>query len=324
MAIDALPAPAEDEAMARDMRTESLLNDWGIPFELDEEYPLRRLDIGEAHQVRETTHRAPREMVEEFSLQMRAGAIFPPVVATDKGKLIDGNTRLAAAKANGRDTFPVYLVRLPRQDFGSMIGAALNQMGGKRLTAEETFAAAQPMLKQGFTDEQIARILGRSRSSIFNYRREHDYAEAAERTGVAAIDVRKTVARHLGAIKLDKPFKAAVEVAYNAGLSSSEAEELVDKVAAARSEDEAVKVVESFGQAHAAAGPPPRARSLTSLATRSKPVLRTLLEMPGTPEELAPAAQRIELEPLWQKVQERATAVLAAFAEGPVEEKPAS
>ena len=93
---------------------------------------------------------------------MRAGAIFPPMVATHNRRMIDGNTRKGAAEKNGLETFPVYLVKLPQASYGPMIGAALNQMGGKRLTDEEAFAAAETMIRNGHADEAIARTIGRS------------------------------------------------------------------------------------------------------------------------------------------------------------------
>ena len=170
------PAMADETAeLYRDMRIEGLLREWNLDFDFDAEYPLRKIDVQTDTQVRLPEHRAPRDTVEEFTTQMRGQLAhdrisFPPLVLTHNGRLIDGNTRKQAAEQNGLETFHVYLVKLPRADFGPMIGAALNQMGGKRLTAEESFAAAEKMMREGYADEAIARTLGRSTQMVRNYR----------------------------------------------------------------------------------------------------------------------------------------------------------
>ena len=90
----------------RDVRTESLLTTWKIPFRLDPEFALAKVKVSDIAQVREDAHRAPRRNVDEYAAQMSAGAKFPPIVLTEGGLLIvDGNTRLAAAQKNGHMSF---------------------------------------------------------------------------------------------------------------------------------------------------------------------------------------------------------------------------
>src|SRR5271154_4959333 len=60
----------------------------------------------EGNQVRLSEHRAPREMVERYAEQMKAGAIFPAIVVNDRRELVDGNTRRLAALKIGRDVIP--------------------------------------------------------------------------------------------------------------------------------------------------------------------------------------------------------------------------
>jgi ParB-like chromosome segregation protein Spo0J len=303
--------------LRRDLRVEGLLRDWNIPFEFEAELPLSKLDSEyDDSQVRTIEHRAPRETVDEYAIQMRAGAIFPPLVATHNRRLIDGNTRKAAAEAVGIEDFPVYLVKLPQASYGPMIGAALNQMGGKRLTNEEAFTAAETMIRNGHSDEAIARTIGKSAQSIRNYRRQTRYKDAADRTGVSEVAVQATSQRALADIKLDEPFKEAVQLVATAKLSPRDVQEMVDRIEETRSEAQALEVIEEIRTKHAPAGPPPHKQNLTKAATAAGRKVDALLAGVRVPAaELAPAALRAELEPKWRQVHELAGAVLMAFAE---------
>lgn len=308
-----------DEDLRRDLRIEGLLRDWSISFEFDPEFPVKKMDSEwDDSQVRRIEHRAPQENVNEYATQMRAGAIFPPMVATHNRRLIDGNTRKGACDMNGIETFPVYLVKLPQASYGPMIGAALNQMGGKRLTDEEAFLAAETMIRNGHADEAIARTIGKSAQSIRNYRRQTRFKDAAERTGVGEVKVTATAQRALSDIKLDEPFKEAVQLVSTAKLPPRDVQDLVDKIADTRSEAQALEVIQQIRTKVAPAGPPPHKRNPTKAATQAgRQVDVFLAKVAEPPGELAPATLRADLEPKWKRLHELAGAVLLAFAENP-------
>jgi DNA-binding CsgD family transcriptional regulator len=306
-----------DDDLRRDLRIEGLLNEWNIPFDFDSDYPVRKLDANyDESQVREIKHRAPQENVNEYAIQMRAGAIFPPIVATHNGRMIDGNTRKGACDMNGVDTFPVYLVKLPQASYGPMIGAALNQMGGKRLTDEEAFLAAETMIRNGHSDEAIARTIGKSAQSVRNYRRQTRYKDAAERTGVSEMKVTATTQRALADIKLDEPFKEAVQLVSTAKLPLRDVQEMVSRLEDTRSEAQALDVIQEIRTKVAPAGPPPHKKNLTKPATDAgRKIDAFLASVKVPPAELAPTALRADLEPKWKQLHELAGAVLLAFAE---------
>lgn len=302
----------------RDVRIEGVLRDWNVDFSFEPEFLIKKVDANyDGTQVRSSEHRAPRDMVDEYANQMRNGAVFPPMVATHNGRLIDGNTRKAAAARNGLETFPIYLVRLPRPDFGPMIGAALNQMGGKRLTPEEAMAVAEAMMREGYADEAIARYLGRSRAMVQNYRREHRYKEAAERTGVKELAVSRGVQRHLADITHDEPFKAAVELAAAAKVQPKDVQELVQRVVTARSEREELDTIAGYHEKWKPVGPPPQRVAPNRAALVAGRKVDALLAITTPAGELAPAALREELEPKWKKLRHFADDVLTAFREAP-------
>ena len=308
-----------DSDLRRDLRTESLLREWNIEFEFDPEFPVNKLDANyDESQVREIKHRAPQENVNEYAIQMRAGAMFPPMVATHNRRLIDGNTRKGACDVNGVETFPVYLVKLPQASYGPMIGAALNQMGGKRLTDEEAFLAAETMIRNGHADEAIARTIGKSAQSIRNYRRQTRFKDAMERTGLGEVKITATSQRALADIKLDEPFKEAVQLVSAVKLPPRDVQELVEKIGNTHSEAQALEVIEDVRTKHAPVGPPPQKQNRTKAATQAGRKLDAFLAgIKATPGELAPATLRTELEPKWKRLHELAGAVLLAFAENP-------
>jgi hypothetical protein len=312
----------------RDTRIEGLLQEWGLGFDFEPEYPLRKVDADyEDAQVREVSHRAPQETTEEFTNQMRGQlqqgrVLFPPLVLTHNGRLIDGNTRKAAAERNGLEVFPVYLVKLDRPDQGKVLGAALNQMGGRRLTADEAFAAAEKMMRDGAADEAIARTLGRSVESVRNYRREQRYREAAERTGVRDLAVTRSVQRVVADVTHDEPFKAAVELASATKATKRDVQDLVRDVAEARSEREELEVIERHREKLKPSGPPPPRKASHTAAKQAGRKVDALLAVVAPAAELAPAALRSDLEPKWQRVRDLTDQVLAAFAELPPEPEP--
>src|SRR5262245_30248650 len=150
----------EFDEMARDTRAEALFAEWGLSYELDPHFPLMRLKIEAATQIRIEAHRAPSNTVEQYMTHMRHGASFPPIVVASNGMLVDGNTRVAACQRLNQKTFPAYKVKFPHLGIAKMIGAALNQMCGDRLTDEEIITAAEVMMSEGYADEAIARTLG--------------------------------------------------------------------------------------------------------------------------------------------------------------------
>ena len=58
----------------------------------------------EGNQVRLSDHRAPKETVDRYAQQMKAGAIFPAIVVNDRYEIVDGNTPVdgGATQQEGR------------------------------------------------------------------------------------------------------------------------------------------------------------------------------------------------------------------------------
>jgi ParB-like chromosome segregation protein Spo0J len=305
----------EDADAVRDTRIEHLLEAWNLPFELEQQFPLMRLKMEDAVQIREQPHRAPKVTVEQYVTHMKHGAIFPPIVVASNGMLVDGNARVDACRLLNRKTFPAYKVKFPQLGMAKMIGAALNQMGGDRLSDDEIIVAAEAMMAESYADEAIARTLGRSISHVRNVRRDRAFREAAERIGLSEIRVPKAMMRVLAGISHDEPLKAALELVTRANPAAKDVAHLVNSIEKTRSDAEALAVIQQTEtQWGPVTGPPPTPRPLNrSKAKKALSHVKTLLDLGEQPNDLVMPGNVASAE-LWTRLNRLATTVVALYA----------
>jgi hypothetical protein len=313
---------ADDEAMSRDTRVEQLLQSWNLPFELDLKYPLSRLIIEEVTQIRDQPHRAPKTTVDQYVTHMRHGAIFPPIVLSAPAFLVDGNARVEACRILNRKTFPAYKVKFPHLGMAPMIGAALNQLGGDRLSDEEIVKAAEAMMAEAYPDESIARTLGRSMGHVRNVRRDRTFRDAIKRIGREDVRLPKQVARVLAGIKNDEPLKAAIEVVHHAKPALKDVTKLVQAIEATHSDAEALASITGVAtQWGPVTGPPPTTakRSLSgSQAKKALELVRKILALGDSPADLVLGNDE-EAAKAWSQLNILSTKVLALSAGKDVE-----
>lgn len=306
----------DDVVNARDTRIEQLLEAWQLSYELDPNFVLAKVKLNEGVQIRLEEHRAPSTAVDEYVTHMKHGAVFPPIVVSTNGFLVDGNTRMAACQKLERKTFPAYKVKFAILGQAKMLGAALNQMGGYRLTEEEIVVAAEAYMREGYKDEAIARALGKSMSHIRNVRRDRLYREAAKRTGVTELELPKPVRLHLAGIQHDEPFRAAVEAVARAKPAVKDIGALVDRIENTRSDAEAIAAVHEMAKqwGPVTGAPPNGAKSVSR--TRGKQALtnvRRLLELAEAQPTEVVLPDDTEALALWQRLSAVVTQVLAHY-----------
>lgn len=308
----------EDSDMGRDTRIEGLLSEWGLSWELEQAYPLGRLKIEDATQIRLKQHRAPADTVDQYVTHMKHGANFPPIVVGVNAMLVDGNARVLACEKLGRRTFAAYKVKFPHLGLAKIVAAALNQMGGDRLTEEEIVVAAEAMMAEGYPDEAIARTLGRSVSHIRNLRKTRLFEETVARLelGEIAVQIPKPVARMLAGIQHDQPFEAAVRAVAGRKPSAKAVGALIDQIDKTRSDADALAAIamehEKWGPL---TGPPPHGKSATrSHGKQALALVHKLLEYgQDSPENLVLADK--EAHEAWSNLNVLSTRVLALYAQ---------
>lgn len=316
--VEAVVDEIHDEARRRGVSIEAKLDEWNIPFAYDPAMSVADISLLEAVQIRSAEHRVDKRQADEYAEQLRNGAVFPPLLLHGERILLDGNTRLQAAKQTRRKTIPVYHAQFPNMELGRTLAASMNQQNGRRLTPEEAFAAAVSLLKFGHTEESVARELAYSRTHISNWKRESEFAERAEKAMVTekGQQLSKPQQRKLADIKQSAPFAAAVDLVSATAPSAKDVTDLVKAITSAPSETEAVAAVEERKQSWAPAGPKPHRPSVTpelgavrrclpQLVTITNPLL--VIEVDESKRETAVAS--------WQALERLTESVLEAYGE---------
>ncbi len=261
---------------------EAKLIEWNIPYEYVTEFPVADAKLVDSTQVRSAEHRVDPRQADEYAAQMKNGSVFPPIVLTDSGIVLDGNTRLQAAQKIKRAALPAFLAKFPNMLLARAFAGAINQTGGRRLTQAEANQAATDLMRFGYADEAISRELGYSRTQIGNWRKEQQCAERAERTMVSGRlgQVKKADQWKLAQVELDAPFAAAVELVADVKPGTKELSALVKELRAATSEADQLQVIAQHRGMLVPSGPPPHhhlavAKELQH-ARRAVPSLLTL------------------------------------------------
>lgn len=306
----------------RDQRFEALFTRWNLTFEFVPDLSLTDdLSVIDEAQVRDLSNIAVPERVEQYALQMRNGAAFPPIVMAAEllGRydvLIDGNTRAQAARRTKRATFPAYRVSpIPDVAFGKMLAGALNQLGGQRLSTEEANKSAIAMMDLGWQDEAIARELGYSGESVRRWRREVEFADRVVSAGIEsqAGKLTKTQRQQIAKVKHEAPFVEAVKLVAEARPAQPDFQELLSAINKAGSDAEAVAVVQKAREEWRPIGPEPRQVYRNRAAQQARMHLGGLLKV--NPLEVYDPTKKEEDLAKWREVYELIGQVLSVYDE---------
>jgi ParB-like chromosome segregation protein Spo0J len=242
----------------RDRRIERVLERLQIQYTFQLDFPLGDIERAEVNtQVRANV--GPRAVVDEYTVAYEGGAEFPPlIIHTKTRKLIDGNTRYAAAMKAGIEFHPVYLVDARSPRLAEIVQGAMNQLNGERLTNEQAIETAKLMHQQGYKPDEIARSTGRRISTVMETLRAVEFEERATTLGLAVESLPKIVKTELAGIQLDKPLEMVTQAVAAKNISREDVRDIKNKLAETHSEAEAVAIVEKQLETWQAAATPPR------------------------------------------------------------------
>lgn len=304
----------------RDQRFEALFSRWNLNFEFIPELSLTDdLKVLDEAQVRDLANIGPSEQVDQYALQMKQGANFPPIVVAAQLRdstdvMIDGNTRARAARRNHNDAFPAYRVSpIPDADFAKLLAAALNQLGGKRLERAEANKAALAAMDMGLSDDQIALEIGYSAESIRRWRRDQQFNERIDKLQLIdhADKLTKTQKREVGKVAHDEPFGELVQLVATTKPEQPDLRELLETVEKAGSDHDALVAIEKAREEWRPIGPPPQKVHRNRAAQQARMHLGGLLTVePAAVYDPTKADDDFEK---WQKVREIVDQVLAVF-----------
>ncbi len=292
----------------------SKIKSWNFACDVDQEFIIDKIERSAAAQVRDASHIAPAQRVEEYTQQMRNGAVFPPILIRKPNILIDGNTRLAAAKRVGRKTFPAIVVEIDSPERAKILAAAVNQMGGERLTSGEAHEASLLMMQQGYPDLAIARELGRDMSQVRRWRIQRDVAQRAEQLGLAEkIEVipRSTLGV-LAGVTHDEPFAELAKLLADVRPAEKQAKEMAAQVTQAPSDEAAIRAVAAMREELQPAGPPPHA-AVRSEIPLVRAAIGNLLKLAGRATAGFDPVKRDEEMTRWEQLRKVVDEVLEAL-----------
>lgn len=216
----------------------------GIKWELIDSFPLDSMKKRDSIQVRSHSPIAPADQVNRYVMAMQAGQDFPPVVLWGD-LIIDGNTRIAAARKMGWTHFSAYRVQCKNERAAIILGAALNQINGRPLADIEARESALLMMDDGYSDEYIAREVQVHAGKVRRWRREEETYRRAEKLGIQEQVSKLSGNRRqkLAGVTHEAPFVELVSALNEREPSSDQFNAAIDSVMKASSDEEAANVV---------------------------------------------------------------------------------
>lgn len=304
-----------------DARFEAKFIEWNLDYRFEPAFPIDQVRVAEWAQVRQVGHIAPEDQVEEYRQQMANGAVFPPVVLMAPETLIDGNTRFRAIKKLHRKTLAVYVVELASVPIAKSLAGALNQMGGKRLTPEEAAEAAKILMSMHFTDEAIAREIGRSVEQVRRLRNQIEFAERSAKLSIehVAEAISPDNRARLNAVRHDPPFAEMARFVADVNPPKKTVSEVLKQVQEAPSDADAITIIKTAERELRPAGPPPRRVTVSPQVTQMTMHLSGLIKLGTDPMAIFDPREdkREERTEQWRQLGELSRKMLELYSTTP-------
>jgi len=234
-----------DTHPASSARTETILTKRFIAYSFEPNLAVDAIQTPEGHQVRLIEHRAPRDLVNTYAVQMRQGAVFPAIVVTESFDVIDGNTRLAAAMQCRANSIPAYVCAAVSALEIRSLSIELNQIHGQRMTNEEIRNFVVGCVRSGVAVEPAtcARITGAKASAIARWVTIENCRARAAAHGLSIDGISDAGIVAVATARLDRVFIELVDAATTGHASASRLRAIASEANSAASEAEAVAVV---------------------------------------------------------------------------------
>lgn len=204
--------------------------------------PISDINIKESHANQARSEALQPELSAKYRRSLDLGAMFPPIVCTPKGVVVDGNHRVDAFLAAGRDRIPAYIVDINLEQFKLLTPAANGHNGEPNDENAQRLAALSLHATGAYGFQYIADLVGIPERTVANF----VHADSARRrvnrprkTG----DMALTTLAKLDQIGDDEVLRMAVEAVSDARMTSKEVNELVQSVKKARTQTAAVEAI---------------------------------------------------------------------------------
>ncbi|MFC5745039.1 ParB N-terminal domain-containing protein [Actinomadura rugatobispora] len=233
---------------AASAQTESKLAARHVRYVFEPNLAIHQIRDVEGNQVRLSEHRAPKAMVDRYAEQMRAGAIFPAIVVSDRFEIVDGNSRWMACRRNKSETIAAYICSDISALQARSLSVELNQTHGLSMTDEEIRAFVTGAVDEGqvLDTKAYSRMTGVKASRLARWVAAEHFALRAARDGLATEqlkDLADSARAALNVAKLETVFVQATTLAMDARVPAAHLRRIITEANAAPSEAEAIEVV---------------------------------------------------------------------------------
>lgn len=228
--------------------TQDKLTARGVHWEFEPNLDISRIRDVEGNQVRLSEHRAPKETVQRYTEQMKAGAVFPAIVVNERCEIVDGNSRWMAARCNKRATVAAYVCFGISALEARSLSVELNQSHGLSMTEEELRAFVTSAAEEGQTLDarSYSRMTGVKPATLARWLAVKHFEMRAASCGIPLEQwggLSDGVRAALHVAKLTSVFEHVTALACDARLPASELKPIVTQANAASSESEALSVI---------------------------------------------------------------------------------
>lgn len=188
------------------------------------------------------------DTVERYTIDMRSGAVFPPVLARRRGRgklvLLGGNHRFAAARASGRVSLPAYVVEVEDEALATRLMYEDNRRHGLAPSREERLQQALHLSETGWTVRDAATAVGVPETTLATYRTITRASRRAAALGVGAMFDSLGWEKRSRLAQLNDPVLVeATRLVSGAHLTSAATVDLTRRLSAAGSDAAALRIV---------------------------------------------------------------------------------
>lgn len=240
-------AVAEQPLTARRADVEAWLDERHVQWEFVEALPVDQIDQVASLGNQARLEPLSEEVVDRYAADMERGDKFPPIVARRHGRrlvLVGGNHRTAAARRAQIQHLAAYVITV-EPEMAVRLTYEDNRRHGLPPSEEERLHQAVHLVNNGYSQVQAAELAGVSVPKVNNAIGLARANQRASTMGVRGWDrLPKSVRTRIQNVHSDPVFAAAAQLAADTAMTQPDADKLIVRLNATRSEAAALQVVD--------------------------------------------------------------------------------
>lgn len=233
-------------------QVESWLTSFGVKFKPCRRIPLDKIKHDESRRNQARSEALDPEVVDRYTVAVKAGAQFPPVVVYRSGSgfvLIDGNHRDEAhVKARATDIVAYEVAEDTPAEVIELLTVSANTRHGQPTNTAWRLKQALHLIATGQDPEVVYEATGVTSSQVTTARRLLKADERARRVGVYNWEsIPQTSRALLASVTSDPVLAAMAEVVIDTAMTSDDLKPFLKQVRDAVSEGDALRIVGEVG-----------------------------------------------------------------------------